>query len=303
MSHPVTVGMLTHKRAGTFEGMLKHLQTTIEQYSGECSFIVVNNSGAESNELITGIVERSGIQNTCPTRIIDSPENNISVGRNLVMDNTETNLLLFIDDDEYPNPDWIEALVNQYDISKTMAIAGPIEPIFPDTAPDWVREIDLHNKGNLKTGDTLPRAATGNCLLDLSQVGDVRQDPADGLAGGEDAAFFQKLTSAGKVITWSEEAVVHETVSKERSTAKYMIFRFMKHGQAYKRVVLDNYKGTKYAFALIRAGVIAPIGIALALITMPFNPKLCSVWMKRGFTNLGKVVSRSKPLYGWDGSF
>ena len=85
--------------------------------------------------------------------------------------------------------------------------------------------------------------------------------------------------------------------------AKYEFFRFMKHGQAYKRVVLDNYKGTKYAFALIRAGVIAPIGIALALITMPFNPKLCSVWMKRGFTNLGKVVSRSKPLYGWDGSF
>lgn len=303
MSHPVTVGVLTHKRADTFEAMLMHLKIAIEQYSGECSFIVVNNSGTESHSLVAGIVERSGIENTCPTRIIDSPENNISVGRNLVLDNAETNLLLFIDDDEYPNADWIDALVKQYDISKTMAIAGPIEPIFPDSAPGWVREVDLHNKGNLKTGDTLARAATGNCLLDLSQVGDVRQDPADGLAGGEDAAFFQKLTSKGKVITWCEEAIVHETVSKERSTSKYMIFRFMKHGQAYKRVVLDDYHGLKYAFALIKAAIVAPVGITLAMITMPFNAKLCSLWMKRGFTNLGKVISRSKPLYGWEGSF
>lgn len=303
MSHAVTVGVLTHKRATTFEAMLNHLKVSIEQYSGECSFIVVNNSGAEANANVTAIVERSGIKDSCPTRIIDSPLNNISVGRNLVLDNTETNLLLFIDDDEYPNVDWIDALVKQYDISKTMAIAGPIKPIFPGSAPGWVREVDLHNIANLKTGDTLRRVATGNCILDLSQVGDVRLDPEDGLAGGEDAAFFQKLTGDGKVITWCSEAIVHETVSKERSTAKYMMFRFMKHGQAYKRVVLKNQHGVKLGFSLARAAVIAPIGMVLALVTMPFSDRLCSLWMKRGFTNLGKVVSRSKPLYGWDGSF
>ena len=303
MSHSVTVGVLTHKRATTFASMLDHLKVAVEHYSAECSFIVVNNSGTEANAKVTAIVDDSGIKDACPTRIIDSPINNISVGRNLVLDNAQTKLLLFIDDDEYPDHDWIEALVKQYDISGTMAVAGPIEPIFPDTAPGWVREVDLHNKGNLKTGDTLRRVATGNCILDLSQVGDVRLDPEDGLAGGEDAAFFQKLTSDGKVITWCEEAIVHETVSKERSTAKYMIFRFMKHGQAYKRVVLNSQSSAKLALSLVKAALIAPIGIAMALVTLPFNDRLCSLWMKRGFTNLGKVFSRSRPLYGWDGSF
>lgn len=303
MNHAITVGVLTHRRATTFESMLNHLKLSIEHYSGECSLIVVNNSGTEANAKVTAMIDHSGIKDACPTRIIDSPINNISVGRNLVLDNAQTNLLLFIDDDEYPNPDWIEALVKQYDISRTMAIAGPIEPIFPDSAPGWVRQVDLHNKGNLKTGDTLRRAATGNCILDLSQVGDARLNPADGLAGGEDAAFFQKLTGYGKIITWCEEAIVHETVSKERSTARYMIFRFMKHGQAYKRVVLKNQSGSALVLSLIRAALIAPVGITIAIVTLPFSDRICSLWMKRGFTNLGKVVSTSKPLYGWEGSF
>lgn len=303
MSQPVTVGVLTHKRATAFEAMLNHLIVSIDHYNGECFLFVINNSGKEENTQVRSIIERSGIKSTCSVRIMDSPINNISIGRNIILDNTHTKLLLFIDDDEYPNFDWITQLVKQYERCKTMAVAGPIEPIFPDSAPGWVRMIDLHNKENLKTGDTLSIAATGNCILDLSQVKDVRLNPEDGLAGGEDTAFFHKLTSSGKVITWCNEAIVQESVSKERSTARYMIFRFMKHGQMYKRVVLNKQSGIKLTLSLIRATFIAIIGIMIACFTLPFSDRLCSLWMKRGFTNLGKVIPISKPLYGWEGSY
>jgi len=36
---------------------------------------------------------------------------NISIGRNLILDLSETNLVAFIDDDEYPRVDWLTKLV------------------------------------------------------------------------------------------------------------------------------------------------------------------------------------------------
>lgn len=303
MSHPVTIGVLTHNRATTFEKMLDHLKIAVAQYQGETTLIVANNSGAEAHAAVKAITDRSGIADVCTLLIIDSPTNNIAVGRNLVLDNAQTDLLLFIDDDEYPNPDWIEVFVRQHEIFKTMAVAGPVQLVFAESASGWVRQIDLHNNANLKTGDNPPKTGIGNCILDLTQVGDVRMDPADGLLGGEDTAFFQKLTNAGKKITWCEEAMVYETISEERSTARYMIFRFMKQGETFKRVVIKKKSGGQQALALTRAALIAPVCIAIGVILMPFNDSQCSLWLKRGFTNLGKIVSISKPLYGWDGSF
>jgi succinoglycan biosynthesis protein ExoM len=205
---------------------------------------------------------------------------------------------VFIDDDEYPVPNWICQLYLRQQISGSAATAGPIEPVYPDGTPGWVAAVDLHNKGNLKSGDQLRRVATGNCLLDMEQIGSHRFDPTFGLTGGSDALFFEQLADRGLFVVWQEGAIVYETIPESRTSSRYMIFRCMTQGQNFKRVVLRKASFSKRIFFMLKALIYAPVSLVVGALALPVNDKYSALWLKRGFTNLGKLIKPSKRLYG-----
>ncbi len=302
----LTVGVITHDRSSLFGNLLVYLKVAIayvhEQADGagigKCTVLVVNNSGAPSRDVVQKIIDESGIEDVCSVNIIDSPENNIAVGRNLVLDNVQSRWLVFVDDDEYPIPDWLCKLHMQQQISGSAVVAGPIDPVYPEGTSNWVAAVDLHNKGNLKTGDRPPRVATGNCLLDMEQIGEQRFDSEFGLTGGSDALFFEQLADRGLHIVWREDAIVHETIPASRASSKYMMFRCMTQGQNFKRVVLRKAGFTQKLVFMLKAMLVAPIGLVVGILALPLNVQVSALWLKRGFTNLGKLIKPSKRLYG-----
>jgi len=237
MTVEVTVGVVTHERSSLFEHMLEHLCLSVSACPYPVTVLVVNNSGPGENRVARDLLDRSGLSRFCSVRLLDSPENNISTGRNLIIDSCKTQHLAFIDDDEYPEAEWLTSLVNQQLEGLGSMVGGPIVPVYPPEAPAWVREIDLHNTRGLSTGDVIRRTATGNCLLDLTAVGEIRFDHAFGLTGGGDANFFETLTRRGSKLIWCAHAVVKETISEDRATARYSIFRFIKQGNNFRRVM------------------------------------------------------------------
>jgi len=300
----LTVGVITHDRSTFLSELLTHLKVSFETFKSDehgltaCHLLVINNSGSASHDIVKKIVDASNIADVCSLKIIDSPENNISVGRNLIMENTSTQWLVYVDDDEYPVPGWLSALYEQQQKTGCAVVAGPIEPVYPPSTAGWVAAVDLHNKGKLKTNDRLRRVATGNCLLDLYQVGEQRFDPEFGLSGGSDSLFFDQLAERGLEVVWREDAIVHETIPLTRTSSKYMIFRCMTQGQNFKRVVLRNSKLPQKIVFFIKALVVSPLSITFGSIALPFNSRIAAFWLKRGFTNLGKLLSPSKKLYG-----
>lgn len=306
-SSELSVGVITHDRSFLFVKLLKHLKVAVayahsqseNNTIGPCSLIVVNNSGAHSHNKVLKAVDESEIRTVCKNvDVIDSPVNNIAVGRNLVLDNTQCRWLVFVDDDEYPNPDWLSKLYQQQQISDSAVVAGPIEPVYPEGTPKWVAALDLHNKGNLKTGDRPARVATGNCILDMEKIGSHRFDPDFGLTGGSDALFFEQLADRGLYIVWREDAVVHETIPENRASSRYMVFRCMTQGQNFKRVILRKAGLFQHMSFRLKALLIAPPSLLIGALMLPIHDTSAALWLKRGFTNLGKLIKPSQRLYG-----
>jgi len=127
----LTVGVITHDRSTLFSNLLIHLKVAIEYCHskqldfGQCEVLIVNNSGSATRDKVQRIIDESTIANTCAVKVIDSPENNIALARNLIMDNAQSRWLVFVDDDEYPVPEWLVALYEQQQISGSAVVAGP----------------------------------------------------------------------------------------------------------------------------------------------------------------------------------
>ena len=243
MKDGVTVGVVTYERSELFAQMLDYLATSIRACTFPVDLVVVNNSGPVARADVLAVLDRSAIAEVCTVRLLDSAENNISIGRNLALDGCRTRLLAFLDDDEYPRPDWLSRLVACQASGVGQLVGGPILPVFPDAAPRWVKAIDLHNARGLATGDIIRRTATGNCLLDTAVLDGHRFDPAFGRSGGGDAHFFETLSRRGHTLVWCAEAIVEETISAERATARFALFRFIKQGNNFSRFMLAMRRG------------------------------------------------------------
>ena len=298
MTVQVTVGVVTHDRSVLFANMLEHLKATIRACRHSVAVLIVNNSGADSHRMVSDLVEQSGLSELCPTTVVDSPENNIATGRNVVIDHCRTRLLAFIDDDEYPRLNWLTNLVDQQLLGLGDMVAGPTLPVYPKSAAAWVKEIDLHNVRGRKTGDVIRRSGSGNCLLDLEAIGEARFDHAFGLTGGEDANFFESLTRRGHKLVWCAEAVVDESITEDRSTVRYSVFRFIKQGNNFSRLMLVDASLGERVWFRARGAVLALVGIVCGALLLPFSPRGCARCWKGGFTNLGKLVSLRDGLYG-----
>ncbi len=295
---PLSIGVVTHQRANAFAKLLDALIPAIAHYPAPCELIVVNNSGPEANTAVEAIVQRSGIENTCDWRVVDSPQNSISVGRNLVLESSMHKHLVFVDDDEYPVEHWLTALVDTMNGYQAALVAGPIVPVFPDTTTAWVRGVDLHNARGLRTGQRIDYAATGNFLFHRS--GSVRLhrfDEAYGQTGGEDTEFFLRLKDLGLTMVWSEEAVVFEDIPPHKASALFIIRRFMSQGRTY-RTILESRgeRGALLPFAA-RAALLSFIALAVGMILLVVRPRTAGNWLKRGFANLGKIVPQGSDLY------
>lgn len=295
---PLTIGVVTHQRANLLASLLAKLTLAIEHYPGECQVIVANNSGELFNVQVEAVIDASNIRQVASATVIASSCNNISVGRNLILDHATDDLVVFIDDDEYPSLEWLSHLTQQMNVSDCAIVAGPIIPVFPTGTKPWISCVDIHNIGTLQSGDTVAHVATGNCLINTLKINYLRFDESYGISGGEDTLFFTKLAEYGEFICWSTQATVFETIPESRSTSRYMINRFIQQGQTFRKIVISNNSVPVQIYLLGKACGYALFGIVVGTLIMPFNGKLCAWLLKRGYTNLGKLTWSRSSLYG-----
>ena len=143
----------------------------------------------------------------------------VAAVRNRALDETtERDLLIFIDDDEEPEPGWLAALVGLQASTGCQAVAGPVIPVYEVEPEEWVRQGEFFVRKTWPTGTVRPVAASNCLLLDLGFVrrAGLRFDEAFGATGGEDTLFTRQLCAAGGVIRWCAEARVRDHVPASR---------------------------------------------------------------------------------------
>ncbi|RJF40999.1 glycosyltransferase [Actinomyces sp. 2119] len=189
----------------------------------------------------TGRVDVGGLR--IGLTYVHEPEPGIVAGRNRALDEArDDDLLVFIDDDETPEPGWLAALVAQWRTTRCAAVTGPTPADFAEPPPPWVEASGAFDSWQAEDGAQVGSADTGNLLLDLAVVRrlGLRFDPRYGLTGGEDSLFTRQLTRAGGVIRFATGAVVSKKVPRQRATRAWVLRRAFRSGSSWVRVRVDT---------------------------------------------------------------
>jgi succinoglycan biosynthesis protein ExoM len=241
----LVVAVLTYRRperiAALVAALVEQATALTRQIEGVASVLVVDNDPAGTGAATVAEAAQAAV---VPVTAVVEPEPGISAARNRALRASgDQDLLVFVDDDELPHTGWLRALYATYRATGAAAVAGPVVSRY-DVEPDpWAVAggfYDRAHRRGLRTGDTVPSAATNNLLLDLRVVrrAGLAFDPALGLSGGEDTHFTGSLTAAGGRIVWCAEAVVSDVVSADRLTRSYLLARTAGLANSTARVAL-----------------------------------------------------------------
>jgi len=294
----VTVGVITlERRKEAFVKLLEYLDPALSAYSGQLELLICNNGEAETKPQIEETLAKHLPTFGGKVRVINSPENNIAIGRNVVLDNAAFDLIAFLDDDEYPSPNWLNEMMEVHNACHSVVVAGPVIPVFEEACPSWVKTTDLHNVRNRRNKGSISMTGTGNVLIDTRPIKELRFNRAFGQTGGSDTEFFLRLYDAGHAMHWASDALVYEDIPADRAQTAYMLKRFKIQGNNYRRIMQARGAIKYKPLFLARAVFMCVASLPIAGVLWVLNKPTAGDWLKRSFSNYGKLYKPTEQLY------
>jgi len=274
----VAVAILTYKRREMLETALAKCEAAFRAAEMRAILLVIDN---DADETARPVVERhrdrfSAIHYHC------EPRRGIPVARNRALDEAlaiGADALCFIDDDEYPDREWLSRIVACWRETGADLVGGPVEVARPIAGAGLLQRIinaslaARMRRKNLKTARAAARNGrytiiTNNWLCDLAwqKRARIRFDETLLISGGSDTAFYRAARKAGCETAWCPKALVRETVPLERLTFDYQFRRAA--DQSITRFRLKNPEVTP-KIAVLASGAAALrflLGAALLLV-------------------------------------
>lgn len=183
------------------------------------------------------------------TVIANAYERGLSGGRNTGLEHATGDVVVFIDDDATPEPDWLERLGSGYEDPSVIGVGGRVEPAWEGDVPRWFpaefgwvvgcgyaglpdRPAAVRNFiGCNMSFRRLDVAGTGGFRIDLGRVGLAP-------VGCEETEFCIRLMhdAQGRRLWFDPSARVHHFVPRDRTTWAYFRARCYAEGRSKARV-------------------------------------------------------------------
>lgn len=230
-ARPVMVAMLTYCRP---DNLAEAIPAVLEQATAlhpAALLLVVDNDPAGSAAAEVARWADRGV------RYVHEAEPGIVAARNRALtESSGFDLLVFIDDDEHPEPGWLQALLDARDRYGGAAVVGAVVSAYDAEPEPWIIAGRFFDRRRLPTGTVTDVAATNNLLLDLAVVraGGLRFDARFAHSGGSDTLFTRQLAQHGPLI-WCDEAVVVDRVPVTRLTRSWVLRRAFRSGNSWVR--------------------------------------------------------------------
>jgi succinoglycan biosynthesis protein ExoM len=269
----VAIGVATHCRPLGLERLLRGIASLeLTRCSPRSVTIVVGDNVPAASAAATGVALRCVIR--WPIEYVHEPRRGIPFARNACVNGARrvgAELLAFIDDDEVPEPAWLEQLLLVMRDTGAGIVTGPVLPAFEEAVPAWIERGGFFDRERHETGALQERAVTGNVLLrtDLLASMPAPFDERKPLSGGTDTHLFRRLIKAGERIAWADEAIVHEYNPATRLTARWLVRRSFRVSSNWSSTELELHPGmrvraARFAKALVRIGqgvALFPLGL------------------------------------------
>lgn len=298
----IDIAVCTYRRPQLAE-TLRSLGALVVPEGVALRLIVADNDVSPSAETI---VRASAARLPFPVAYVHCPASNISLARNACLDHAQSDWLAFIDDDCSASPQWLAALVAKVRETGADAVLGPVEAIYGDGAPGWMRRGDFHSTNPVFVRGRLLTGYTCNVLMNIAapSLKGRRFNLALGRTGGEDTEFFSGMVRDGGRLAFACDAWASEPVPADRAQFGWLSKRRFRTGQTHGRLLADACGGTSiYAVALAAAKSVFCAGGALAT---AFSPVSRNRYVLRAVMHAGVVSGlagvREIALYGGDAS-
>jgi GT2 family glycosyltransferase len=224
--------------------------------------VVVDHNAALSQRLATRFPGLEVVPNTF--------ERGLSGARNTGIDQATGNVVVFLDDDAYADPGWLQSLLACYDDESTLGAGGLVLPDWSSAGPPgwlpeeflWVvgcsyrglPEARAEVRNPIGASMSFRREAFGRAGYFNSAVG--RNAGASRPAGCEETEFSIRLRQAwpGGRIMYEPRAVVHHHVDASRRTWRYFLDRCYAEGSSKAQVA--SLSGVSSALSSERAYVL-----------------------------------------------
>jgi succinoglycan biosynthesis protein ExoM len=202
-----------------------------------------------------------------PVVYLHEPRRGISYARNRAVEwaRETADFIAFVDDDESPDPAWLDQLLRVQREHDADVVTGPVLSVFEVPVPSWLAREPAFERPRFPTGTRVDVARTGNVLIRMAKLGDsYRFDARFGLSGGGDTLLFLQLLQAGASIVWADEAVVDEWVPANRATALWSLKRAFRAGNAWSLCEREVWPSPMVRVLRLAKGVVRVVqGVAL----------------------------------------
>jgi succinoglycan biosynthesis protein ExoM len=206
---------------------------------------------------------------------------------------TDADFIAMIDDDEWPQPDWIDQFLITAHATKADVLQGSILFGYGEAA-------DGHGDIRRPTGPVAMLQGAGNILIRRAVLEEMAQpwfDPAFALSGGEDRDFFVRLERAGKRFAWSDEARAHGDVPQTRANLGWLLRRAYSVGNSDMLVLLKHRPGLpRLAVELLK--IMASLLLSpLAAVILAASPNRRAIPLQKLFRAAGKLSAMAGTRY------
>jgi len=288
----ISVCICTFRRAELLKRLLTELER--QQTNGQFTFSVVvadNDRGESARPVVTEFAKHSKIAAV----YCCEPRQNIAAARNKVIENSTGDFIAFIDDDEFPVPEWLRTMLAACEKYEAAWMLGPVRPHFDAPPPRWIIAGRFCERPEHPTGRVMDweECRTGNVLFRRELVaGQAEPFKLEFDNGGEDKDFFMRMTQSGHVFRWCNEGVTYEVVPPDRWTRSYMLRRALLRGKNVLKHPIGRGR------VLVTAAIAVPIYALVLLPALVLGQHWFMKYCIRFCDHLGRLlaVARINPV-------
>lgn len=229
----------TFRRPNGLRKLLSHIERL--NYTGVISLIVVDNDA----EARAGLAVVDDVAHTFlfPIAGLIEPRRGHTYAYNRAFVEAcratpAPDYIAVIDDDEYPDPNWLTELVRVALKYQVDIVGGPVFPVF-DMPEHWLAQSGLYAPIRYATGPVSAIYGTGNMMIRRSTLEQYLDEPFlhdYAMTGGSDEEFFWRCRRDGYSFAWADDAHVFETTPQSRTTVGYLLRRKFRVGTCATRV-------------------------------------------------------------------
>jgi len=286
-----SVCIATYKRKQLLRRLLDSILTQNLPENIELQVIVVDNDEVKSaKEVVQSYNDVDNIKFEYHVQ----PEKNISLTRNVAVNNAVGEYLFFIDDDERADADWIKNHLESLNEYSADGCFGIVLPKFHNDTPEWIKSGNYFARDCPPTGDDAIYMGTGNSIIKTKIINQVSGpfDPDYGITGGEDTHLFAILRRNGAKLISTRKAIVTELFSSDRTNIRWLFKKSFQTGNTATRRMIENSnsKLLKKIDLLSRAVTFEILSIIFFIMHL-YSIKMRIKWLMKIASNAGHIAA------------